>query len=90
MDSCLSLRKWDKIASFVKTEFQLLIDNKDIMHFFVKVRIPFFTVIGNLMGIELCLPENLSNTAYGRCRHTRISLGLGNGIYILCQAGRIP
>lgn len=49
MDNGLTFRERDKNPIFIKTEFQLFVYDKNIMHFIIKIRITLFTIIGHFM-----------------------------------------
>ena len=65
--------KGNQFSILVKLHFNLLVDNKDIMHFCIKLRIPSFAVIGHLKRFDPCIAQNFPKRCFSYCCHTRMS-----------------
>ena len=82
--------KRPEISFFIKLQGQLFINDKHIMHFRIKIRISFFTVISYLKRPDFGIVQDFTQgKLWNRC-HARVSFFFCSWINKTGKTGRIP
>ena len=61
--------KWFQISVFIKLQGYLFVNDKHIMHFGIKIRLPFFTVICYLKWTDFGFLQNFAQGKFRNCCH---------------------
>ena len=88
MDGCTFL--WDQVPFLIKLQGYLFINDKHVMHFGIKIRIPPLAVISNLERAYFGIGHDLAQSSLCYSCHTRMPFFFRNGINEPRKTGRIP